>query len=115
MGLVVIVQTVATQSAQQRGILGLRLGNIADVDTGGVALYLDVEAELLLLDVRCQIVDVLHHQVPVGLLRIVAGVLQGLHVEGFTGIGMVGGKLAHTVGDTAVGILVGHGQHLVGL
>ena len=48
-GLVVIVQTVAAQSAQQGGALGLRLGDIADIDTGRVALYLDVEAELLLL------------------------------------------------------------------
>ena len=52
---------------------------------------------------------------PVGLGGIVAGVLQGFHEDGFRGVGTVGGELAHTVGLAAVGVLVGYGQHLVGL
>ena len=115
MRLEVVVQAVAAQAAQQGGLLGLRLWDIADIDARGIALVLDVEAELLLLDIGSQIVDVLHHQRPVELLRIVRRILQRLDIERLLGCGMVGGKLTHVVGLTAIGVLVGYRQHLVGL
>ena len=113
MSLEVIVQAVATQAAQQGDILGLCLGDVADIDASGVALVLDIQAELGLLDVRGQIVDVLHHQLPVGLLRIVRCILQGLHKEGLAGIRMFGSKLTHLEGTATRGELIGYGQHLV--
>ena len=111
----IVVQTVAAQAAQQGGLLGLRLWDIADIDARGIALVLDVEAELLLLDISSQIVDVLHHQRPVELLRIVGRILQRLDIERLLGSGMVSGKLTDMVGLAIVGILVGYRQHLVAL
>ena len=111
--LVVIVQAVAAQASQQGDVLDL--GNVVEVNAGRVALVLDVQTELGLLDIRSQIVDVLHHQSPVDLLGIVAGILQGLDVESLVGIGMLGGKLTDLVRSSAIGIFEGNGQHLVGL
>ena len=113
MGLVVVVQAVAAQASQQGDTFHLRY--ISKVYTCGITLELDVEPELGLLDRRSQIVDVLHHQRPVGLLRIIRRILQRLDEQGLTGIGMVAGKLAHPVGTPAIGVLEGYGQHLVGL
>ena len=115
MRLEIVVQAVAAQAAQQGSLLGLRLWDIADIDARGIALVLDVEAELLLLDIGSQIVDVLHHQRPVELLRIVGRILQRLDIERLLGCGMVGGKLTDVVGLTIIGVLVGYCQHLVAL
>ena len=113
MYLVVVVQTVTAQSAQQRDIL--HLGDVRQIDTCRVALELDIELELRLLHIRCQVVHVLHHQRPVKLLRIVRRVLQRLHKQRVTGFGMVSSKLTHLVGLATVGELIGHSQHLIGL
>ena len=115
MRLEVVVQAVATQAAQQCHILGLLFGDVADIDTRGIALVLDVQAELRLLDIGRQIIHILHHQRPVELLRIVRRILQGLHEEGFLGLCMVGGKLTHTVGLTIISKLIGYRQHLIRL
>ena len=112
-GLVIVVQAVAAQASQQGDTFHLRY--ISKVYTCGITLELDVEPELGLLDRRSQIVDVLHHQRPVGLLRIIRRILQRLDEQGLTGIGMVAGKLAHPVGTPAIGVLEGYGQDLVGL
>ena len=111
--LVVVVQTVTAQSAQQRDVLHLR--DIADVNACGVAFVLDIELELRLLHIRCQVVHVLHHQRPVELLWIVRRILQCLDKQRLSGIGMVSSKLTHTVSLATIGELVGHSQHLVGL
>ena len=113
--LVIIVQTVTAQSSQQGNILGLGLRNVVDVSTGRIALVLDIQTELGTLDVRCEIVNVLHHQLPVGLLRIVGGVLQRLDEKRLVGIGIIGGKLTDFIGRAAKGVFVGNGKHLVAL
>ena len=113
MYLVVIVETVAAQSAQQGDVL--HFWYIRKVHARGVALELDVEAELGILNVRRQIIDVFHHQRPVSLLGIVRRVLQRLHVERLTGVVVFFGKLTHLVFHSAVGIAEGNGQHLVSL
>ena len=110
---VVIVQTVASQSSQQSNVL--HFGYIGQIDTCCIALELDVEAELGLLNIRRQVIDVLHHQSPVLLLWIVAGILQRLHIQRLTGSRPVAGKLTHLIGLSAIGVLIGYCQHLVGL
>ena len=107
-GLVVIVQTVATQHLQQRPILHALIGDVCQVNARRVALELDIKPELGLLYVRGQIVHVLHHQLPVALIRIVRRVLQRLHEEGTLGIRQVIGKLTHLIGHATRGELIGH-------
>ncbi|CCY02801.1 unknown [Prevotella sp. CAG:924] len=115
MGLIVVVQTVGADDAEQRGALHLWLRDIRQIDAGGVALVFHIESEVVFLDGRGEIVDILHHQVPVALLRGVAGVLQGFYEEGLAGVGHVGGELTHLIGDAAVGVFIGDAEHLVGL
>ena len=114
-GIVVVVESVGSQHLDDGLVFHLRLGNVVEVDARRVALILHVESELLLLHLRCEVIHVLHHQVPVALLRVVAGVLERLDEESLSGVGDVGCELAHLIGNTAVGVLVGHSQHLVGL
>ena len=113
--LVVIIQSVATQHLQQRGTLYALVGYVGQIYTGGVALILNVQAELGFLHSRGQVVHVLHHQLPVGLLRIVRCILNSLHVERLRCLGDVGSKLAHLIGHATRCKLEGHSQHLVGL
>ena len=115
MGLIVIVETVTAQQLQQRLVLHQRIGDIGQIHTCGIALELDVEAELGLLHRRREVVHVLHHQVPVALRGIVRGVLQGFHEERLRGLRQVAGKLAHLIGHATRCKLIGHGEHLVGL
>ena len=114
-GLQVIVQAVAAQQLEQRLRLQALLRQIGQIDARRVALVLDVEAELLFLDVSGQVVDVLHHQVPVALRGVVRRVLQRLHEEALLGVGKVAGELTYLESATAEGVLEGDGQHLVGL
>ena len=114
-GLVVIVQTVATQQLDQRLALHPLVGDISEIHTCGIALVLDVEAELGLLDRRSQIIHVFHHQAPVALRGIVRRVFQRLHEEGFRGLCQIAGKLTHLIGNTTRGKLKGYRQYLVGL
>ena len=114
-GLHVGIQAVQSHHLQQRRRLQLLLGQIGQIGTCGVALVFDVHAELFFLDGRGQIIDVLHHQAPVGLHRTVLGVLQGLHEEALVGLRQVGRELTHLIGLSAIGVFVGHSQHLVGL
>ena len=86
----VVVQTVAAQRLQQGNVLGLHFGDKALIDARRVALVFDVEAEFGLLDIRGQIVDVFHHQCPVGLRGVVAGVLQRLDEQAAVGLRHVG-------------------------
>ena len=114
-GLHVVVQSVGTQRLDEQFALHLRLGNVGQVHTGRVALELHVQAELVFLHRRSQVIDVFHHQVPVALRGIVRRVLQCLHVEGLRHVGDVRRKFTHLERLAAVGIFIGHGQHLVGL
>ena len=114
-GLLVVVQAVQAHHLQQSGRLQRLLRQVVQVGARGVALVLDVHSELLLLHARCQVVHVLHHQRPVALRGVVRRVLQRLHEDGFVGLCLVGRELTHLIGLAAVGVLVGHGQHLVGL
>ena len=114
-GFHVVVQTVGAQHLDEGHVLHLRLGQVGDVNTRRVALELHVESELVLLHVGGQVIDVLHHQVPVALRRIVRRVLQRLHEERLTDVCHIAGELTHLVGLSAVGVFVGDRQHLVGL
>ena len=113
--LVVIVEAVGTEHLYDGLALHLGFGDIGEVHASRIALELDVEAELVALYRRSQIVDILHHKPPVGLLRIVARVLERLHKQRLRSVGVVSGKLAHLIGHAAVCVLIGNGKHLVGL
>ena len=113
--LIIIVQTVTAQHLQQRTVLHPGVRDIGQIYTCRIALVLDVQAELGLLYRRGQIVDVLHHQVPVALGRIVRSVLQRLHKQGLSRLGIVAGKFSHLIGLTACRKLIGYRQHLIGL
>ena len=115
MCLVVIVEAVGTKHLNDGLSLHLRFGYISKVDACRIALELDIEAELVALYRRSQIIHVLHHKPPVGLLRIVARILERLHEQRLRSIGIVSGKLAHLIGHAAVCVLIGNGKHLVGL
>ena len=114
-GFVVVVETVGAQVLDDGLPLDLLLGDIAEVDAGGVALIFHVEAELFLLDRRGEVVDVLHHQRPVALRGVVARILQGFDKECLRGVGDIAGELADLIGTSSVGIFIGHGQDLVAL
>ena len=113
--LVVIVEAVGTEHTDDRGILHLLLRDVTQIDTRGVALIFHIETKLVLLHLRSEIIDVLHHQVPVALLRIATGILQRLHEERLLGIADVGGKLTHLVSHATRCVFVSNGKHLVGL
>ena len=113
--LIVIIQTIATQHFQERCVFHTLIGDIGEIHTCSIALELDIQTELGFLDLRSQIIHVFHHQFPVGLRRIIRGVLQRLHKECLGGLGNICGKLAHLIGHTTQSKLVSHGQHLIGL
>ena len=73
--LVVIVKTVGAQQPDDRLVLNLLLRDIRKVNTCRVALILHVKAELIFLNRRSKVINVLHHQVPVALTGIIARIL----------------------------------------
>ena len=79
--LVVVVKAVCAEQSYYGLVLNLLLRYIRKVDSGGVALVFHVKAELVFLDRGGKIIDILHHQVPVALPRVVAGVLKRLDEE----------------------------------
>ena len=111
----IVVKTVGTENLYKSLVLNLRFGYITQIDSGCVALELDVETELVLLNRRCKIIYILHHQVPVALLRVVAGVLQRLHEERLIDVGDVRRELTHLIGHASISIFISHSEHLVGL
>ena len=115
MRFVVVIQSVGTQQSYDGLVFHLRLGNIGKINAGGITLELHIQAKLLALHPTGQLVHVLHHQPPVALSWIVAGVFERLDEQRRIYISNVTGKLAHLIGGTTVSIFVRHGQHLVGL
>ncbi len=109
------IQTVEPHHTEQCGRLQFFLRQIGQIGACGVALVFYVEFETLLLDGRCQIVDVFHHQAPVGLLGVVGCILQRLDEETPVCLGDIRRELAHLIRPSPIGVLEGHGQHLVGL
>ena len=65
MGFVVIIQTVGPDQFDNGLFFHLRLRDIGNIHARGVALIPHVEAELVFLHRRCQIIHVAHHQFPV--------------------------------------------------
>ena len=115
-GVVLGIQTVQVHGLEQRRALEGRFGQVGQIHARGVALVLDVQAELLARRAGgSDGVDVLHHQSPVGQLRTARGALQQLDVESLGVVRQVAGELTHLVGHASVGIFVGHGQYLIGL
>ena len=115
MWIVIIIQSVSIEKFDERLVLYLWLWNVWQIDTCRITLILHVKAELIALNVRSEIIHVFHHQVPVSLFRIIAGVLQWFDEESLIDIGTVAGKLTHLIGNATIGIFVGNRQYLVGL
>ena len=115
MGLVVVVETVGAEGLYYGGSFHLLFGYVVEVDACGVALVFHVQAELLFLHRRGEVIHVFHHQRPVALRGVVAGVFQRLHEQGLRHVGHVARELTHLIGLPAIGVLIGHGKHLVGL
>ena len=113
--LVVVVETVGAYGFDDWRVFCLALGDVVEIYACRVALVFDVEAELCLLYVLREIIDVLHHQPPVSLSRRVGGVLQRFHVECLRVVLYVACKLSDLVCPPAVGVFVSHGEHLVRL
>ena len=87
--LVVVIQAVGTKHLDKCLVFNLRLWNISNVYTCGIALELHIQAELLFLYRRSQGIHVFHHQVPVALMRVVACILQRFHKQCFVYISIV--------------------------
>ena len=114
--LIIIIESVEAEEREEALALQGRFGQVGEVHARGVGEDFDVELELVLLHGGgTEGIDVAHHQVPVAHLRRAGRVLQRLHEEHFLGVLAVGGELADLVGLSAIGVFVGHGQHLVGL
>ena len=116
-----ILGLVGVQSVEvhhlQEGLVGdIPLGYVVDGHAGGVALILDVEAELVLLHlIGPERIDVFHHQVPDGERGGYGRALQHFQEEALVGIGHIARELAHLIDLPVVGIFISHGQHLVGI
>ena len=115
MWIVIIIQSVSIEKFDERLVLYLRFWNVWQIDTCRITLILHVKAELITLNVRSEIIHVFHHQVPVSLLRIIAGILQWLDKECLIDIGTIAGKLTHLIGYATVCIFVGNRQYLISL
>ena len=114
--MIVIVQAVTSQATQQDDVTCLFRGDIGQIDSCRITLILDIQTEASALNGRSQIIHILHHQVPVCLMRTVTRILQCLDEKGLIHIiVMVGSKLTHAVGLSSIRIFIGHRQHLVGL
>ena len=71
MRIVIIIQPIGTEGADDWCAFHLLFGNISEVNTGCIALKLDIQSKPIALHGGCQIIDILHHQIPVSLSRIV--------------------------------------------
>ena len=88
---------------------------VVDVGRCGVVEVDHVEVKVVRLHVvGSQRVDVLHHQAPGLVAGCRCGAFEHLGVEALGRVHAVGREFAHLVGAAAVGVLVGHGQHLRG-
>ncbi len=115
MCLVVIIQSVSSEKLNHRLVFHLLFRYIREINAGSIALVFHVESELVLFHRRCEIIHVLHHQVPVALVRVVAGILQRLYEQCLLHILLVGCELTHLISLSAGSIFVCYGKHLVGL
>ena len=111
----IVVQTVGTEHFDEHFVFDLRLGNVGQINTCGVALELHIESEFVFFDGRSEVIDVFHHQAPVALMGVVRRVFQGFHEKRLLHVGDVRGELANLIGLTAVGVFKGDGKHLVGM
>ena len=113
--LVVVVKTVGTQQPDDGLVAHLRFGDIGKIYASRITLELNVEPELIFLNLRSQIIHILHHQRPVALPRIIAGVLQRFNEKCLMNVSNIARKLAYLIGSSPISILVGDGQNLVSL
>ena len=109
------IQAIQSHHLQQSSLLQLFLREVSQIGACSITLVLDIHAEFLFLDCRSQIIDVLHHQAPVSLFWIVRSIFQRLHEEALAGLRNIRRELTHLIGLSAIGILKGHSQHLIGL
>ena len=90
-GLLVVIQSVEVEHLQQGGLLEGLFRDIAEFHTCRVTQVFDVQLELLFLHGHgLEIIDVLHHQVPVGDAGRTGGVLQQFHEQGLVVVFLVG-------------------------
>ena len=115
MCLVVVIKSVGTQHTNDRRILDSLFRDIRQINARRIALVFHVKTEFLLLDIRGKIIHVLHHQVPVALLRVTTGILERLDKKSLLGISNIRSKLTHLISYTTRCIFIGHSQYLIGL
>ena len=89
MDFIIIVKAISTKQSYDGLIFHLRFGQISEINARRIALELHVESELIPLYIGCKIVYVLHHQSPVALTRVVAGILQSFYNKRRVDIGIV--------------------------
>ena len=115
MRLVVVIKSVSTKHTNDWRILYSLFWNIREINTRSIALIFYVKTEFLLFYIRGEIIHVLHHQVPVTLLRITTGILERLDKKSLLGISNIRSKLTHLISYTTRCIFIGHSQYLIGL
>ena len=115
MRLVVVIKSVGTQHTDDWSILYSLFWDIRQIDTRSVALVFHIKTEFLLFYIRSKIIHVLHHQVPVTLLRITTGILECFDKKCLLGISNIRSKLTHLISNTTRCIFISHSQYLVGL
>ncbi len=113
--LFVAVDTVKVHHLKQRLVAQAGHGQIVDFGAGSIGEIFDVELEFRFLNlIAAEGVDVFHHQVPHGQIGRIGGALEHFEEEALVGAGDVARELTHLVDLSVVGVLVGHGEDLVG-
>ena len=117
-GVVLRGQVVEAHEVKQRNAFRRAFGEVAHRGSVGVAIVEDVQQEVLRADlIGPEVVDVFHHQVPDGHLRVDRGAAQELGDQYIGCVDALVGELTHLVDLIGAddGVLVGHGKGLVGV
>ena len=110
---VVIIKTVCSEKLDNRLLPYFRFRDIAEINSGRITLILDIKTKLLFLYCVAESIHVLHHQVPVALRGIIAGVLQRFHEQSLFHISAVARKLPHLIGHPSISIFISHSHNLI--
>ena len=114
--LVVRIEAVEIHHPDERRAAYCSGRQVIDIRSRGVAHVFDVEFEVARLNlVSAKRIYVLHCQVPHRHFGGNGGAFQQLHIQRFSCRCHIAGKLAHLIGLSAIGVLISHGKHLVGV
>ena len=61
MCIVVIVESIGTQDLDEGSLLDLLLWDVSEIDTRGITLVLDIQAEFFFFYLRSEMIHVFHH------------------------------------------------------